>query len=313
MALPADAPNLAKATIEVEGVSKWYGDKVAVSDLSFTVGPGVTALLGPNGAGKSTTLKMLTGQLRPSQGQVRVLGRPVIDNPSLYRRIGLVPEQEELYPFLSGREFVELAAMLHRLARPREAARAALATVDLLDAQDRKLRGYSKGMRQRVKIAQALVHDPEILFLDEPLTGADPRQRLALMEVFERMGAAGRTVLISSHILSEVERMGVTVLVIARGKLAAEGDFHQIRALMDDHPRRVRIQSTNSRVLAATLIGLTGTRGLEIDGETLVVETTAALELYHALPRAAQQGAIRLQEITGLDDDLESVFRYLVG
>jgi len=313
MALPVDPPALAKATIEVEGVSKWYGDKVAVSDLSFTVGPGVTALLGPNGAGKSTTLKMLTGQLRPSQGRVRVLGRPVIDNPSLYRRIGLVPEQEELYPFLSGREFVELAARLHRLPRPRAAARAALATVDLLDAQDRKLRGYSKGMRQRVKIAQALVHDPEILFLDEPLTGADPRQRLALMEVFERMGGAGRTVLISSHILSEVERMGVTVLVIARGKLAAEGDFHQIRALMDEHPRRVRVQSTNSRVLAAALVGMAGTRGLEIDGETLVVETTAALELYHALPRAAQQGGIRLQEITGLDDDLESVFRYLVG
>ena len=313
MALPADAPSLAKATIEVEGVSKWYGDKVAVSDLSFTVHPGITALLGPNGAGKSTTLKMLTGQLRPSQGRVRVLGRPVIDNPSLYRRIGLVPEQEELYPFLSGREFVELAARLHRLPRPREAARAALATVELLDAQDRKLRGYSKGMRQRVKIAQALVHDPEILFLDEPLTGADPRQRLAMMEVFERLGGAGRTVLISSHILSEVEPMGVKVLVIARGKLAAEGDFHQIRALMDDHPRRVRVQSTNPRVLAAALIGLAGTRGLEIDGETLVVETTAALELYHALPRAAQQGGIRLQEITGLDDDLESVFRYLVG
>ena len=313
MALPADAPSLAKATIEVEGVSKWYGDKVAVSDLSFTVHPGITALLGPNGAGKSTTLKMLTGQLRPSQGRVRVLGRPVIDNPSLYRRIGLVPEQEELYPFLSGREFVELAARLHRLPRPREAARAALATVELLDAQDRKLRGYSKGMRQRVKIAQALVHDPEILFLDEPLTGADPRQRLAMMEVFERLGGAGRTVLISSHILSEVEPMGVKVLVIARGKLAAEGDFHQIRALMDDHPRRVRVQSTNPRFLAAALIGLAGTRGLEIDGETLVVETTAALELYHALPRAAQQGGIRLQEITGLDDDLESVFRYLVG
>jgi len=277
------------------------------------VGPGVTALLGPNGAGKSTTLKMLTGQLRPSQGRVRVLGRPVIDNPRLYRQIGLVPEQEELYPFLSGRAFVELAARLHKLPHPREAARAALATVDLLDAQDRKLRGYSKGMRQRVKIAQALVHEPEVLFLDEPLTGADPRQRLALMEVFEKLGAAGHTVLISSHILTEVERMGTTVLVIAQGKLAAEGDFHQIRALMDDHPRRVRIHSDNPRALAAALIRLSGTRGLEIDGELVVVETTAALELYHALPRAAQQDRIRLHEITGLDDDLESVFRYLVG
>lgn len=302
-----------EATIEVSGVSKWYGDKVAVSDLTFTVGPGVTALLGPNGAGKSTTLKMLTGQLRPSQGTVRVLGRPVIDNPSLYRQIGLVPEQEELYPFLSALQFVELAAKLQRMPRPREAARAALQTVDLLDAQHRKLGGFSKGMRQRVKIAQALVHDPMVLFLDEPLTGADPRQRLALMEVFEKLGAEGRTVLISSHILTEVERMGTNVLVIARGKLAAEGNFHQIRALMLDHPRRVRVRGSDCRALAAALIRLPGTRSLEIDEDSLIVETTAALDFYHALPGAARETGVRLNEISGLDEDLESVFRYLVG
>jgi len=301
------------ATIEVEGVSKWYGDKVAVSDLTFALGPGVTALLGPNGAGKSTTLKMLTGQLRPSRGAVRVLGQPVMDNPPLYRRIGLVPEQEGLYPFLTGREFVELAAQLHRLPRPRQAAEEALHTVEMLDAADRRLGGYSKGMRQRVKIAQALVHDPDVLMLDEPLTGADPRQRLALMETFTRLGAAGKTVLISSHILYEVERMGSNVLVIVNGKLAAEGDFHAIRALMDDRPRRVRVTCSDPRAVAARLVALPGTLSVSVESDALVAETAAPLEFHHAVSRAAQGAEARLYGIEGLDEDLESVFRYLVS
>ena len=302
-----DAP-----TIEAEGVSKWYGDKVAVSDLSFALRPGVTALLGPNGAGKSTTLKLLTGLLRPSRGRVRVLGQRADDNPALYRRIGLVPEQEGLYPFLTGREFVELAARLNRLPRPREAAERALSAVEMQDAAGRKLGGYAKGMRQRVKFAQALVHDPEVLFLDEPLTGADPSQRLALMELFGRLGAAGKTVLISSHILYEVERMGSNVLVMVNGKLAAEGDFHAIRALMDDRPRRVRVTCPDPHALAALLVALPGTRGVTLEEDALVVETAAPLEFHHAVPRAAQRAGVRLYGIEGLDEDLESVFRYLV-
>ncbi len=301
------------ATIELQSVSKWYGDKVAVSDLTFALGPGVTALLGPNGAGKSTTLKMLTGLLRPSRGQVRVLGQPVVDNPALYRRLGLVPEQDALYGFLSAREFVELAARLHRLPRPAEAARAALGAVDLLDAANRRVGGFSKGMRQRVKVAQALVHDPEVLFLDEPLSGADPRQRLELMETFTRLGHAGRTVLISSHILYEVERMGSNVLVIINGKLAAEGDFHAIRALMDDRPRRVRLLCTNPRAVAARLALLPGTRSLQLGTGGIIAETTAPLEFHAEVPRAAQQAGARLFGIEGLDEDLESVFRYLVS
>jgi len=280
------------ATIEVTGVSKWFGDKVAVSDLSFALGPGVTALLGPNGAGKSTTLKMLTGLLQPSRGRIRVLGQSVFDNPPLYRRIGLVPEQEGIYPFLTAHE--------------------ALRAVDLLDAAGRKIGGFSKGMRQRVKVAQALVHDPTILFLDEPLTGADPRQRLALMETFTRLGAAGKTVLISSHILYEVERMGSNVLVLINGKLAAEGDFHAIRALMDDRPRRVRVSCTDPRALAARLIALAGTRSLQVEDGAVVVETAAPVEFHHAVKRVARETGTRLYGIEGLDEDLESVFRYLV-
>ena len=301
------------ATIEVRGVSKWFGEKVAVSDLSFAIGPGVTALLGPNGAGKSTTLKLLTGQIRPSQGMLRVLGQPVADNPPLYRRIGLVPEQEGVYPFLSALEFVELAARLQRVPKPREAARRALRLVELEDVADRSIGGFSKGMRQRAKIAQALVHDPEVLFLDEPLSGADPRQRLALMETFSLLGSQGKTLLVSSHILNEVEKVASNVLVIVNGKLAAEGDFHAIRGLMEDRPRRVAdllLRSTRpwGRVDPLGRHSQCGDRGRAADGRD-----GPAVELYRMLPRVAQRAAIRLTGIEGLDDDLESVFRYLVS
>jgi ABC-2 type transport system ATP-binding protein len=303
-------------TIEVKDVSKWYGDKVAVSDLSFSLGPGVTALLGSNGAGKTTTLKMLTGLLRPSKGTVQVLGQEVLANPPLYRRIGVVPEHEGLYPFLSALEFVELAARLYHLPNPREAARSALQTVELLDAADRKLGAFSKGMRQRAKIAQALVHNPDVLFLDEPLSGADPRQRISMMEILTRMGASGKSILISSHILYEVERMGSNVLVIVHGKLAAEGDFHSIRALMDDRPRKVRVTCSDARALAQALVALPGTRSVEVEDDSsraLVAETSAPLEFHQAVSSRAQAAQVRVYGIEGLDEDLESVFRYLMS
>jgi len=309
--LPEDSPSL-PPTIEALNVSKWYGDKVAVSDVSFAIRPGVTALLGPNGAGKSTILKLLTGQLAPSRGSVRVLGQPVRHNPALYQVIGLVPEHDSIYPFLTVLEFVKLAADLHRVRRSREVALEALATVDLLDVQHRKLRACSKGMRQRVKVAQSLVNDPQVLFLDEPLAGADPAQRLALMDVFTRLGETGCTVFISSHILNEVERIGSNVIVIVNGKLAAEGDFHAIRALMDDRPIKVSVQCSETRALAARLVQLCGTSAVQIEGDTLLVETKSTLEFHRALPLAAQQAGARLTGIEGLDEDLESVFRYLV-
>src|SRR5215469_7866652 len=306
-------PDGRPATIEVHTVSKWYGDKVAVSDLSFALGPGVTALLGPNGAGKSTTIKLLTGLLRPSRGQVRVLGQSTWNNPKLYRRIGLVPEQEGLYPFLTVRQFVELAARLHQLPDVREATNAALRTVELFDVAERPLSQCSKGMRQRAKIAQGLVNDPEILILDEPLSGADPRQRLAMMQVFTRLGESGKTVLISSHILYEVERMGSNVLVMVNGKLAAEGDFHAIRALMDNRPRRVRITCSDPRTVSTYLVSLPGTRSIHVEADSAIVETAAPLDFYLAVPQAAQSAGVHLFAIEGLDEDLESVFRYLVS
>jgi len=208
---------------------------------------------------------------------------------------------------------VELAARLQRVPKPREAARRALRLVELEDVAHRPVGGFSKGMRQRAKIAQALVHDPEVLFLDEPLTGADPRQRLALMETFTLLSSQGKTLLISSHILDEVEKVAANVLVIVNGKLAAEGDFHAIRGLMEDRPRRVQVSCSDPRALGAELIRLAGTRSVAIEGERLMVETAQAVELYRLLPRVAQRAAIRLTGIEGLDDDLESVFRYLVS
>jgi ABC-2 type transport system ATP-binding protein len=297
----------------VVNASKWFGDKVAVSDLSFAIGPGVTTLLGPNGAGKTTTLRLLAGMVRPSQGSVRVLGSPVFGHPALYRSIGLVPETESVYPFLTARQFVELAARLNHVSRPGEAATDALRAVDLLDVQERRIGTFSKGMRQRVKVAQGLVHDPQILLLDEPLTGADPRQRLALMDLFMRLGAAGKTVLISSHILNEAEQVGSNILVIVEGKLAARGNFHDIRALMDDRPRRVRIGCTQPREIAAGLVPLPAIRRLELDDESVTIETTDVQQLGRAVATVAQSSESRLFSVEGLDEDLESVFRYLVN
>jgi ABC-2 type transport system ATP-binding protein len=299
--------------IVADRMSKWFGDVVAVSDVSFTVGPGVTALLGPNGAGKSTVLRMLCGLTSPSQGTVDVLGEDPHGDPALYRRIGLVPQQEAVFGSLTARRFVRLAAELQGLPSPDAAAVDALRGVEL-DADDtRPLTTYSKGMRQRVKVAHALVHEPEVVLLDEPLEGLDPRQRLHLINLFRRLGDEGRCVVVSSHVLDEVERFGSRVLVIAQGRLAAEGDFHAIRDLMDDRPHRLRVRTDRARELAAALVGHGTVVGLQLAGDTLLVDTDDVAAFRRAVaPRAKEVGA-RLHELVPLDDDLESVFRYLVN
>ncbi|MHB8574411.1 MAG: ABC transporter ATP-binding protein [Dehalococcoidia bacterium] len=304
---PTELP-VSTATIAMTGVSKWYGDKVALSDITFSIGPGVTALLGPNGSGKSTALKLLTGQLRPSRGEVRVLGQPALNNPALYGRMGYVPEQETIYPYLSAREFVEFSAQMHGVKQPGPAAERALRIVDLWQASERRLGGFSKGMRQRVKIAQALVNDPEVLILDEPLTGADPRQRVELMLVFDELAAAGATVLISSHVLAEVERMGSNILVLVDGKLAAEGNFRRIRDLMSDRPRRVLVGCA----VAARLLLLPGTCEVRLRDGAIELETTDHRAFSVAVPLAAREAGSRLFSVESLDEGLESVFRYLV-
>ena len=299
--------------IEVDNVSKWFGGVVAVSDVSFRVGPGVTALLGPNGAGKSTMLRLLCGLTRPSRGNVRLLGENPHDNPALYRRVGLVPQQEALFPAMTGRDFVRLAADLHGLEDPLTKAIDVMRTLDLDPGDRRPLSTWSKGMRQRLKVAQALVHQPDVLVLDEPLDGLDPRQRLHLIELFRRLGDEGRCVLVSSHVLDEVERLGSRVLVLAQGRLAAEGDFHQIRELMADRPNRLRIRTNRARQLAAALLGAGIVDGVTLDGDTLLVDTSDLGAFSRAVAPAARDADARLLELVPLDDDLESVFRYLVG
>ncbi len=301
-------------TIEITDVSKWFGSIVALSEVTCRVEPGITALLGPNGAGKSTLLRVLCGLTAPSRGEVRILGQVPRRDLALNRRIGLVPQQEALFDPLRAVQFVRLAADLHGVADPGRAATAALGMVDLDPEDARPVRTYSKGMRQRVKVAQALVHDPEVVLLDEPLEGLDPRQRLRMITLFRRLADEGRTVLISSHVLDEVEKFGSRVLVIAQGRLAAEGDFHAIRDLMDDRPHRLRIGTDAPRTLAAGLLSTGAVTGAWVQGpEHLVVDTVDVAAFRRSVTTIARDGGARLTEVVPLDDDLDSVFRYLVN
>jgi ABC-2 type transport system ATP-binding protein len=299
--------------VVADGVSKWFGALVAVSDVSFDVGPGVTALLGPNGAGKSTMFRMLCGLAKPSKGTVRVLGKDPRADRSVARSIGLVPQQESVFERLTGREFVALNAKLHGVRDPAQAAEHSLGVVGLDPADPRPLPTYSKGMRQRVKVAQAIVHDPQVLILDEPLSGLDPRQRVDMVELFTRLGAEGRCVIISSHVLAEVERIGSRVLVISRGRLAAAGDFRELRALMDDRPLRVRVRTDRPRELAGALLVRGAVVGARLDGDdVLELDTADARALAHTIAPVARERDAHLYEVRPLDADLEGVFRYVV-
>ena len=299
-------------TVEIDDVSKWFGQKVAVSNVTCSFGPGVTGLLGPNGAGKTPTLRMLTGLIRPSQGAVRVLGVWPRTEPSVYASIGLVPEETAVYPAMTAREYVRYAATLSAVSDPESATRRAIDTVNLDDAADRKLAGFSKGMRQRAKVAAALVSDPQILLLDEPLNGTDPVQRLHLINLFRHLGDEGRTVVVSSHILDEVERMSDRVLAIVDGRLAAAGDVAAIRSAMSDIPYRVRIETDRTRLLAARLLEEALVHGVSVDGGTLHVETDDLTALGGRVPAVAHEVDARITTFQPEDASLESVFRYLV-
>lgn len=297
----------------MDHVSRWFGDVVALASVSFVVGPGVTALLGPNGAGKSTLVRILCGLLTPSQGKVRVLDTTPRRDLRLYRHLGYVPEPEAIFESVTARHLVRVAASLQGLPQPDQAAADVLRLVELDPGDRRPLRTYSKGMRQRVKVAAALVHDPQVLILDEPLNGLDPRQRHNLIALFRRLGGEGRCVLVSSHVLAEVERLGSRVLVLVDGKLAAEGDFHAIRDLMEDRPRRLRLRTDAPHALAAGLLGSELVSGAHLGGDgILFVDTRQVTRFRHELPRIARSCDARLLELVPLDEDLDSVFRYLV-
>ena len=299
-------------TISVRDVGKWFGSVVALSGVSFDIGPGVTALLGPNGAGKSTLFRIMCGLANPSQGSVRILGQDPRANPALTRHIGIAPQQEAMFEWQTALEFVALAAQLHGISSPSRAAAAALATVEMDPSDPRPLSTYSKGMRQRVKVAQAIVHNPTILILDEPLEGLDPRQRLGAISFFRALGEQGRTVVVSSHVLEEVERFGSRILVIAQGRLVAEGDFHRIRDLMDDRPRLLRVGTDRPAEMAAGLLMSRSVQGARVVRGTVEVETSDAAAFRRSVAGVARSAGAKLTEVVPLDEDLESVFAYLL-
>jgi ABC-2 type transport system ATP-binding protein len=301
--------------IAAEHLSKWYGHVSGLNDVTVSVPEGITGLLGPNGAGKSTFMKVVTGQLRPSTGSVRVFGEPIWGNPSQYRRLGFCPEQDAFYEYMTGLEWVEALARLHGMdgGAATAAARRALEAVDLLDVAGRKIGAYSKGMRQRVKLAQAIVHDPQLLILDEPLTGMDPIMRRRTIRLIREWGRAGRSIVVSSHVLHEVEAITANVLLMHNGRVVAEGDVHQIRGLIDEHPHRVRIRASDPRALAQRLLVQDDVSSLRFEDDALMVETPRPDAFYARLTEIAAAGdAGAVEEVTSPDDNLQAVFSYLV-
>jgi ABC-2 type transport system ATP-binding protein len=306
------------AIVAFDGVSKWYGNVIGLNKLSIAIHRGVTGLLGPNGAGKSTFLQLATGQLRPSQGDVRVLGHRPWSNAALNRHIGLCPEQDAFFEWMSGRQFLVTCARLAGLGRDADrAAEHALDQVGMTEHARRAIKGYSKGMRQRTKLAQALIHNPDVLFLDEPLTGTDPVARRDLMDAMIRLADAGKSVIFSSHVLHEVQAVTSRIVLLNRGRLVAEGEIRQIRDLIDKHPHRIMIRSGDDRDLAARLLRADDVRGIEFPGDGdeagFVMLTDRPDAFYARLPALASEGAATIEQLYSEDDNLEAVFKYLVN
>jgi ABC-2 type transport system ATP-binding protein len=308
--LPAGAP-----IVQAEHLSKWYGQVSGLNDVTASIPPGITGLLGPNGAGKSTFMKLMTGQLKPSQGTIRVLGEPIWGNPALFARIGFCPEQDAFYDRMTGLEWVSALVRLNGLdeAAADAAARRALDEVDLVSAADKKIGAYSKGMRQRVKLAQALVHDPELLILDEPLSGMDPLMRRRTIRLIKDAARSGKHVIVSSHILHEIESMTSNILLVNNGRILAEGNVHRIRELIDTHPHSVFVRAADPRALARRFLQEDDVLSLRFEPGAVVVETGRPDAFYARLTALAASGeAGMIEEVTSPDDNLQAVFRYLV-
>jgi ABC-2 type transport system ATP-binding protein len=301
--------------VVADHLSKWYGQVIGLNDVSVTVPPGITGLLGPNGAGKSTFMKLITGQLKPSKGNITVLGEPIWQNPGLYTRIGFCPEQDAFYDRMTGREWVTALVRLNGVTETEAAAMAvrAIENVELTEAADKKIGAYSKGMRQRIKMAQALAHDPELLILDEPLSGMDPIARRKAIRMIKEWGRAGKSVIVSSHILHEIESMTANILLINQGRILAEGNVHQIRDLIDEHPHTVHIKADQTRALAREFLGHDDVLSLKFEEGAVVVQTGRPDAFYARLTDLAASGAHgAIHEVTSPDDNLQAVFQYLV-
>ena len=303
------------SVVVAEHLSKWYGQVIGLNDVTLDVSPGITGLLGPNGAGKSTFMKLITGQLKPSKGTIRVLGEPIWQNPALYYRIGFCPEQDAFYERMTGLEWVSALVRLNGVSEDSAMAlaRQAIEMVDLTDAAGKKIGAYSKGMRQRIKMAQALAHDPELLILDEPLAGMDPLARRRTIRMIKDWGRSGRSVIVSSHILHEIESMTSDILLINQGRILAEGNVHQIRDLIDEHPHTVHVKADETRALARALLADADVLSLKFESGALVVQTGRPDAFYSRLTAIAASGEFgAIHEVTSPDDNLQAVFKYLV-
>jgi ABC-2 type transport system ATP-binding protein len=301
--------------VAADHLSKWYGQVIGLNDVTLTVPPGITGLLGPNGAGKSTLMKLMTGQLKPSKGAIAVLGEPIWGNPSAYFRLGFCPEQDSFYERMTGREWVSALVGLNGVSEPaaKDMAARALETVGLSEVADKKIAAYSKGMRQRVKLAQALAHDPDLLILDEPLSGMDPLVRRKTIRLIKDWARAGKSIIVSSHILHEIESMTSNILLINQGRILAEGNVHQIRDLIDEHPHMVFIRGERTRELAREFLKDDNVLSLKFEDGGLAVQTGRPDAFYTRLTDLAATGELgAIDEVTSPDDNLQAVFQYLV-
>ena len=322
--------------VQTENLSKWYGEVMGVNDITLTIRPGITGLLGPNGAGKTTLIKLITGQLKPNQGEVKVLNQPVWNNPNLTKRVGYCPDIELAYQFMSGFEFIAFFATLSGYDKAEVKSRSlqVLETVDMLQAKDRPIGSYSKGMRQRIKLAQALVHEPELLFLDEPLTGLDPNGRRHVLALLNRLADKGISIVVSSHILYEIEALTETILLIHQGRILAEGTISDIRELIDEHPHKVYLSTDEPRrlaqvclpfedILSVTFVNVNGVSNTEFSGAEsesqtngagdIIIETARPEAFYARLPELLIENELNVSQLYSPDDNLSSVFKYLVG
>ena len=302
-----------KAMIEANHAARWYGQVIAVTDVTLTLGPGITGLLGPNGAGKTTLMRMMVGQLRPSKGEVKVLGEKVFGNRNILRKIGYCPEHESTYEELTGLEFVTLLNRLHGIdvGEAEKRAKTMLERMDLAAAMNRRMAEYSKGMRQRTKLAQAMAHEPDVVFLDEPLTGCDPLARVRVLEVVKELGKRGACVVVSSHVLYEIESLTNDIVLIYKGQVLAEGDVYAVRALIDKHPHKVRVECDKPRELAKALVGEPHIATMSFDETSVTMETRDADRLYPEVPKAARAASVAITALTSPDNNLQAVFRYL--
>ena len=315
--------------VQTENLSKWYGEVMGVNDVTLTIHPGITGLLGPNGAGKTSLIKVMTGQLKPNQGAVKVLDQPVWNNPELTRRVGYCPDIELAYQFMTGFEFITFFATLSGYDKSDVESRSlrVLETVDMLPAKDRPIASYSKGMRQRIKLAQALVHEPELLFLDEPLTGLDPNGRRHVLALLKELAGKGISIIVSSHILYEIEALTETILLIHQGRIRAEGTISDIRELIDEHPHKVYLSTDEPRrlaqvclpfedILSVTFVDSDGAVSEAQDEEEsgdIIIETAKPDTFYARLPELLIENELNVSQLYSPDDNLSSVFKYLVG